>query len=431
MSTTEDELTGLHHRRSFLSLLRQQVGFSNERKTLLGLVVVDLDGFARLNAAHGYGFGDEALRHVAQHLQSVARQQDYVARIGDNRFALLLTRMMNQGHAELAVQQVFRHLEVPFRGPQGTVRLIATAGVALCPLHATHPEHLLRQAEKSLEMARGAGARWMFPPEVEQEQGFSEFWDLEIELDGAIERGELQLGYQPKLRTSDMQPVGAEALMVWPHRSRGVVSPEQFIPIAEKTGQIRPMTMWALNTAVRHAAAWKHPGPMSVAVNVPADMVVRDDLPDLVENALRLWGDPAVELVLEITERSLVSDPRQSFGILSRIRDLGVKVSIDDFGTGYSCLAYFKDIPADELKIDRSFVQGMVSDTASADIATLIIDLAHRFGLSVVAEGVEDIETFKLLRQRDCDVVQGHFFARAMRTDAFATWLQARSAVRA
>src|SRR5690606_3961502 len=122
---------------------------------------------------------------------------------------------------------------------------------------------------------------------------------------------------------------------------------------------------------------------------------------------------------------------RQSFGILSRIRDLGVKVSIDDFGTGYSCLAYFKDIPADELKIDRSFVQGMVSDTASADIATLIIDLAHRFGLSVVAEGVEDIETFKLLRQRDCDVVQGHFFARAMRTDAFATWLQARSAVRA
>lgn len=427
----QDPLTGLHSRQNFLALLRQHVVIANERQAMLALIVVDICGFARLNAAHGYEFGDAALKHVAQHLRAVVREQDYVGRIGDNRFALLLTQVMNQGHAELAVQKLFRHLEVPFEGAQGTVRLTANAGAAICPVHASHPEFLMRQAEKSLALARATGQNWLFPPEVDVDQGFSEFWDLEIELDGAIERGELQLGYQPKLRTSDMQPVGAEALMVWPHRSRGVVSPEQFIPIAEKTGQIRPMTMWALNTAVRHAAAWKHPGPMSVAVNVPADMVVRDDLPDLVENALRLWGDPAVELVLEITERSLVSDPRQSFGILSRIRDLGVKVSIDDFGTGYSCLAYFKDIPADELKIDRSFVQGMVSDTASADIATLIIDLAHRFGLSVVAEGVEDIETFKLLRQRDCDVVQGHFFARAMRTDAFATWLQARSAVRA
>jgi diguanylate cyclase (GGDEF)-like protein len=425
----DDELTGLHNRRSFLSLLRQQVGFSNERQSLLALVVVDLDGFARLNAAHGYEFGDQALKYVAQHLKSVARAQDYVGRIGDNRFALLLTRIMNQGHAELAVQQVFRHLEVPFRGAQGTVRLVATIGAALCPVHATHPEFLLRQAEKSLELARAAGGRWMFPPEGEQDaQGFSEFWDLEIELDGAIERGELQLSYQPKLRTSDMRPVGAEALMGWPHRARGMVSPEQFIPIAEKTGQIRPMTMWALNTALRHAAAWKHPQPLSVAVNVPPDMVSRDDLPDLVENALQLWGAPGVELVLEITERSLVADPKQSFGVLQRIRDLGVRISIDDFGTGYSCLAYFKDIPADELKIDRSFVRGMVTDTASADIASLIIDLAHRFGLSVVAEGVEDLETFKLLRLRDCDVVQGHFFARAMRADAFAGWLQERTA---
>ena len=425
----DDELTGLHNRRSFLSLLRQQVGFSNERQSLLALVVVDLDGFARLNAAHGYEFGDQALKYVAQHLKSIARSQDYVGRIGDNRFALLLTRIMNQGHAELAVQQVFRHLEVPFQGAQGTVRLVATVGAALCPSHASHPEYLLRQAEKSLEMARAAGARWLFPPEGEQEhQGFSEFWDLEIELDGAIERGELLLAYQPKLRTEDMTTVGAEALMAWPHRARGMVSPDQFIPIAEKTGQIRPMTMWALNTAMRHAAAWKHPLPLSVAVNVPADMVARDDLPDLVENALQLWGARDIELVLEITERSLVSDPKQSFEVLSRIRDLGVKISIDDFGTGYSCLAYFKDIPADELKIDRSFVRGMVTDTASADIATLIIDLAHRFGLSVVAEGVEDLETFRLLRQRNCDVVQGHFFARAMRAEAFASWLQGRTA---
>jgi diguanylate cyclase (GGDEF)-like protein len=424
MAAIEDELTGLHNRRSFLALLRQHVVFANDRQTLLALIVVDISGFARLNAAHGYEFGDQALKYVAQHLRGIAREQDYVGRIGDNRFALLLTRIMNQGHAELAVQQLFRHLEVPFEGTQGTVRLTANAGAAMCPQHASHPEFLLRQAEKSLELARAAGHRWLFPPEIDNGQRFSEFWDLEIELDGAIQRGDLLLSYQPKLRVEDMQPVGAEALMSWPHANRGVVSPEQFIPIAEKTGQIRAMTMWALNSAMRHAGTWKHRAPLTVAVNVPAELVGQDDLPDIVENTLQLWGTPGVQLMLEITERSMVADPRHSFGILSRIRDLGVKISIDDFGTGYSCLAYFKDIPADELKIDRSFVRGMLTDTASADIASLIIDLAHRFGLSVVAEGVEDAGTFELLRQRHCDVVQGHLFAKAMRLDTFTRWLR-------
>jgi diguanylate cyclase (GGDEF)-like protein len=424
MSTLDDDLTGLQSRRNFLATLRQQVNFSNELQAPLALLVVDIDGFAKLNAAHGYEFGDQALKYVAQHLRSIARAQDYVGRLGDNRFGILLTRIMNQGHAELAVQQVLRHLEVPFQGAKGTVRLNATIGVAVCPQHASHPEFLLRQAEKSLELARETGARWMTPPDAQQNEGFSEYWDLEIELDGAIQRGELLLNYQPKLRARDLRTVGAEALMSWPHRARGSVPPDLFIPIAESTGQIRPMTMWALNTALRHASTWRHPAPLSVAVNIPADMVARDDLPDMVENALRLWGTPGVELVLEITERSLVSDPKQSFRTLARIRELGVKVSIDDFGTGYSCLAYFKNIPADELKIDQSFVQGMATDTASADIATLIIQLAHRFGLTVVAEGVEDERTLALLRERECDVVQGHLFAKAMRLDAFSQWLQ-------
>jgi len=422
----QDPLTGLHSRQNFLALLRQHVVIANERQSMLALIVVDLTGFARLNAAHGYDFGDAALKHVAQHLRAVVRDQDYVGRIGDNRFALLLTQVMNQGHAELAVQKLFRHLEVPFEGPQGTVRLTASVGAAICPVHASHPEFLMRQAEKSLALARATGQNWLFPPDVDVDQGFSEFWDLEIELDGAIEHGELLLSYQPKLRTSDLATIGAEALMSWPHRTRGLVSPNQFIPIAEKTGQIRPMTMWALNTAMRHAATWKHQSPLSVAVNVPAELVSRQDLPDIVENALQLWGKSDVQLVLEITERSLVADPQHAFRILSRIRELGVKISIDDFGTGYSCLAYFKDIPADELKIDKSFVQSMLTDPASADIASLIIDLAHRFGLSVVAEGVENDETLALLRERHCDVVQGHLFARALRLDAFRDWLHHR-----
>lgn len=424
MTATEDELTGLYNRRSFLALLRRHIGLANERGTNLALLVADIDGFARLNATHGYEFGDRCLQHVAGQLREVIRAQDYAARIGDNRFALILPGVMNTGHAELAVQKLFRLLEVPFENEQGKVRMTATVGAAVCPTHATQAEFLLRKAEQSLELARTTGQRWLFPPESTDNRSFSEFWDLEIELDGAVQRGETFLVYQPKLRLPDLKPVGAEALMRWQHRTRGPVSPEHFIPIAEQTGQIRGMTIWALNSALRHAAEWTHPhGPFSIAVNVPAELVGQDDLPDLVENALKLWDGPDVQLILEITERSLVIDPRHSFRILSRIRDLGVKISIDDFGTGYSCLAYFKDIPADELKIDKSFIAGLLIDEACADITSLIIDLAHRFGLRVVAEGVEDEATLEALRQRHCDVVQGYLFAKPMLLDDFADWL--------
>ena len=298
----------------------------------------------------------------------------------------------------------------------------------MCPTHATQAEYLLRQAEVSLETARALGHTSLFAPDHEQDTGLSKLWDLEIELAGATERGELALHYQPKLRASDRMPVGAEALMRWHHRGRGTVPPDLFIPVAEQTGHIRTMTSWALNTALRQAAEWSL-GPMSVAVNVPATMLARHDLPDLVENALNLWGRDHVELVLEITERSLVGDPMHCFGILTRIRDMGVKISIDDFGTGYSCLAYFKDIPADELKIDRSFVSALLTEPASADITWLIIDLAHRFGLSVVAEGVEDEYTFQALAARGCDVVQGHLFAAAMPPDTFRRWIASALAV--
>jgi len=422
MTSIEDELTGVHNRRSFMSLLRRHIQLANDLRTNLGLMVIDIEGFARINATHGFDSGDRVLVHLAKLLREVARQQDYVARIGDNRFALILTQVMNKGHVELAVQKLFRLLDVPFEVGTTRLKLPVTIGAALCPMHASHAEYLVRQAEMSIEGARAIGQHSMFAPDNKQDTGLSEFWDLEIELIGAVERGEIALHYQPKLRAIDRQPIGAEALMRWNHRSRGLVSPDLFIPIAEQTGQIRTMTMWAMNTALRHARDWHH-GPLSVAVNVPADLVARRDLPDLVENALQLWGSENVQLVLEITERSLVADPKHSFTILSRIRDLGVKISIDDFGTGYSCLAYFKDIPADELKVDRSFVCGLLDDPACADITSLIIDLAHRFGLSVVAEGVEDEATFLALLQRGCDVVQGYYFAKGMPTDAFARWL--------
>ncbi|GAB3746893.1 putative bifunctional diguanylate cyclase/phosphodiesterase [Lysobacter olei] len=425
----EDELTGLHNRRSFLALLKRHVLMAVEREALLAVVVIDIDDFARINTTHGYEFGDAALRHVAGELRQLIRPQDYAARLGNDRFALILTRLMNKGHAELAVQKLFRQLEPTFTFAGNTVRLRATAGAAVCPSHASHADFLLRQAEKALAIARETGQPWLFPAgDGAPASGLSEWWDLEIEMQGAIERGEMFLRYQPKLATDTLRPVGAEALMRWQHRSRGLVPPDRFIPIAEQTGQIRPITVWALNSALRQAADWPiETTPLSVAVNVPAEMVAREDLPELVENALRLWGRPNTRLTLEITERSLIADPARSFRILSQVREQGVKVSIDDFGTGYSCLAYFKDIPADELKIDKSFVAGLLDDPACADIAALIIDLAHRFGLTVVAEGVEDEATLAALRARGCDTVQGHLFAEALPQDTFRAWLRDRA----
>jgi diguanylate cyclase (GGDEF)-like protein len=421
---SEDELTGLHDRRTFLLALRRQIGLANEKQSSLALLIVDVDGFAAINGAHGYEFGDKALKFLALQLRQVARTQDYVARIGDNRFALILPRIMNKGHAELAVQKIFRLLDLPFESGQARVKIAVTVGVAMCPMHATHAEFLLRLAERSLLTARAGGQHCQFPPEADKDDSLSEFWDIEIDLNGAVQRGEMHMHYQPKVRCTDLRPVGAEALMRWDSRSRGAVGPELFIPVAERTGQIKALTIWAMNTALRQASEWTHPfGDLSVAVNVPADLVVLHDLPDLVENALKLWGRDHIQLVLEITERSLVVAPEHSFRILSRIRDMGVKVSIDDFGTGYSCLAYFKNIPADELKIDKSFVSGLLGDVACAEITSVIIDLAHRFDLSVVAEGVEDEATLRVLQQRHCDVVQGYLFGKAMPCDAFQHWL--------
>jgi len=423
---SEDQLTGLHDRRTFLAALRRQIGYANDKQSSVALMVADVDGFAAINCTHGYDYGDKLLQHLALQLREVARTQDYVARIGDNRFAVVLPRIMNKGHAELAVQKLFRLLDMPFESGQARVKVSVTVGVALCPLHATHPEYLLRLAERAIMTARGKGLHCEFPPDDDKQDKLSEFWDIEIEIAGAIQRGEMVMRYQPKVRCGDLHPVGAEALMRWNTRSRGPLSPDVFIPIAERTGQIKALTIWAMNTALRQASEWKHPhGQLSVAVNVPAELVTQHDLPDLVENALKLWGRDNVQLALEITERSLVVAPEHTFKILTRIRNMGVKISIDDFGTGYSCLAYFKNIPADELKIDKSFVEGLLDDPACAEITSVIIDLAHRFGLSVVGEGIENQQTLEELQRLRCDVAQGYMLGKPMLFAEFQKWLRA------
>ena len=428
MIPAPDSLTGLANRQEFLASLAHQVHQSNETRAALALLVIDVDGFARINGAYGFAVGDRLLRHLTQQLKAVARPSDYLARIGDNRFALVLTRVLNQGHVELAIQKLFRLLEVAFQAETARVVLAVTVGAALCPTHASHPDFLLRRAEAAIERARAQGQRHAFAPTAVGDSDASELWDLEMQLSGAVERGEMVMHYQPQVRAADRRPVGAEALMRWNSPSLGMVAPDLFIPVAERTGQIKKLTVWALNTALRQASLWPVvDAPINVSVNLPGMLATQPDLPELVEDALRLWGCPHVQLVLEITESSLM-DSERAFAALARIRALGVKISIDDFGTGYSCLAYFRNLPADELKVDQSFVSSLLTDAGSAAITQLIVELAHQFGLSVAAEGVEDQATLDALAKLGCDTAQGFLLGKAMPTLEFQSWLLAAAA---
>jgi len=419
-----DALTGLHDRRGFLERLREQIELASEANAPLALVVLDLDRFTQVNAHSGYAFGDQVLRHVASQVQGMARAHDIAARIGDNRFALILPRLLNRGHAELAVQKLFRLLDVPFESGDARVKVSATVGAAINVPHAPSAEVLLGKAEIALATARSEDRRFRFAPEKPEERTVSDRWDLEDDLGLAVERGEMTMHYQPQVRIADGRIAGVEALMRWNNPARGKVPPDLFIPIAERSGHIGKLTIWALNTVLRQTTRWDHGhGPLSVAVNLPSDMVAQPGLPELVLNAMHLFGSDTVRLMLEITERSLMEGER-ALEQLGKIRDLGVRISIDDFGTGYSCLAYFRNIPADELKIDKSFVAKLLSDPKSADITNLIVDLAHRFQLDVVGEGVEDLETLRILGAGGCDIAQGYLFARPMPADECEAWLR-------
>ncbi len=424
MNRNPDSATGLPDRASFLMQLHGEVTRCNEHREALALLVVDINGFAQINVGHGYAIGDAVLRHVARQLSQVARGHDIAARIGDNRFALLLNGILNHGHVALAVQKLQRLLQVPF--VQDDIRIVVgvTVGAAICPEHASQSEHLLRKAETALAAARRQHERYCMAAAVSGEFDLSRQWQLEMALNDALERDEMELCYQPQVRLSDGAIVGAEALMRWHSRDHGTVLPDVFIPLAERSGQFRKITIWALNTALRQARDWGDgQASFAVSVNVPSQMATRRDLPELVENALSLWGSERIRLVLEITERSLM-DQTHTRDILQRTRRLGAEISIDDFGAGYSCLAYFKNIPADELKIDQSFVRDMANDTASAEITNVIIDLAHRFKLRVVAEGIESPQALEQLKARQCDIGQGFLFGKAMAPDVFRDWLR-------
>ncbi|MES9858926.1 MAG: bifunctional diguanylate cyclase/phosphodiesterase [Sedimenticola sp.] len=410
-------------RQRFFEQLNREVRRSNEFSSPIALLVVNIQRFSRINSLHGYAAGDQVLTAVANILANVARQQDSVSRIGDDQFALLLSGISNPEHARLAAFKVERLLELPLQIGTDQIHCSVRTGVAVCPLNASDAEGLLKVAEEALLVAKLSGQSIGMARE-ETHNIISETWDIEIELADAVESHQMEVFFQPKVSLQSGKPVGAEALIRWNSPSRGLVGPDLFIPVAESLGILKPLTQWMLNSALRLSGDWTDKwGQLEVSINIPAGLLIQPDFIDIVKSVEGLWQPHNITLCLEVLEKSFISDVESCFEALKRLREMGVKIAIDDFGTGYSSLSYFRDIPADELKIDQSFVFGLLNDQANAHIVSLIIDLAHRFDLTVVAEGVENQETLDAIKALGCDVVQGYLYSKPIPAARFNQWL--------
>jgi diguanylate cyclase len=417
-----DGLTDLPNRTLLHDRLSQAILSARRGNTPLTLLLIDLDRFKEINDTFGHHYGDLLLQQIGPRLRRVLRDSDTVARLGGDEFGIVLPT--TNAEAALAVaQQLLRRLEAPFEVDGQTVEIGASIGIASYPTDGNDAATLLRLADVAMYVAkRGEHGIVVYAPEHDHYS--AERLALGGELRGAIERNQLLLHFQPKLDLRDGTLVGVEALVRWQHPLRGFLPPSEFIPLAEQTGLIHPLTRWVLDAALRQHQAWLAMGlEVPVAVNLSRRTLHDPQLPEMVAQLLARWDVPPAALVLEITESSLMADPQRAFEHLTQLRTLGVRISIDDFGTGFSSLASLKALPLDELKIDQSFVQAMATDASARAIVRAIIDLADALNLRVVAEGVEDRATWDVLAGLGCEVAQGYFLSRPVAAAELEAWI--------
>ena len=388
-----------------------------------GLLLIDLDRFKDVNSALGHRLGDLLLRQVGQRLRGALRASDTVARLSADEFAALLPGADLSG-ATLAAVKLLDAIQQPMLLEGHNVELSAGIGIALFPEHGEDADSLLRHADVAMETAKRDGDGYMLYSAAQDREDIPGRLTLVGELRRAIEQRELVLYYQPKIDVRRGRISGVEALVRWRHPERGLVPPDQFIPLAEQTGLIKSLSRWVLDEALRQCHIWDEAG-LTLAVNVNLSMWNLHDprLPEIVAELLAAWQVPAERLWLEITESAVMANPARAMQVLERLRALGVRIAIDDFGTGYSSLGHLKRLPVDELKVDKSFVMDMAADSSDAAIVRSTIDLAHNLGLEVVAEGVEDRTTMDLLTSLHCDGAQGYYLSRPLPAEDLTRWL--------
>nr|MDP8944014.1 EAL domain-containing protein [Actinomycetota bacterium] len=421
-----DALTGLPNRSLFRDRVAQ-AALAAERDGSPGAVaLIELVGLREVNTALGHDQGDLLLKQLEPHLRAALRESDTVARLGGDEFALLLPDAGDAARVEVVARKVLRSLERPLPLHGLGIEVGATLGIACYPEHGRGVDALLEHAEVARHRAREAGERFaVYAPGLDDREPSR--LELVSQLRRAIDRGELALVYQPKVEVATGAVRGVEVLVRWPHPERGMMPPAEFVPLAEHTGLIRPMTSFVLAEALRQCREWSRAGlEIGVAVNLPARGLADRDLPDEIAALLAAHELPPRRLTLEITESMLMSEPARAVAVLDRLNAMGVALSIDDFGTGYSSLTQLKRLPVAELKIDRSFVMGMSVDRDDAAIVRSTIDLGHNLGLEVVAEGVETEEIGRELAALGPDLVQGFALSRPVPGDDLPRWVAAQ-----
>ena len=407
-----------------LEAIRARLAAREAKLYGIAVLVVYVHQLERLFASAGHVNAGRMLDELRNRLSQVSKPGDYFARLGDRKFVYVLSNLRNEGHALLAANKILRTGAEPIAagGQHANVRL--SIGIAMYPGHGRHPEDLMQCAEIALLEAWKTSQ----PSVVYTARKADELvagWDLETQLANALEHGDLVMNYQPKLSLPKLEIAGVEALMRWNRPESGNVPPEIFIDVAEMTGQIDPLTRFAFHRALRQLGEWpKSLGSIGVAVNVTPSIACNPELVDVIKNAAGLWSVDYKRLTVEVTENALMVDRERSHRVLTELRELGARISIDDFGTGYSSLSYLKQIPADEIKIDKSFVMNMLNDEADRKIVEQIIALGRSFGLEVVAEGVENAEVAARLTEMGCDYAQGFHYARPLPPQEFPAWSQ-------
>ncbi len=415
-----DTLTGLPNRILLADRISQAMAETTEQGGFFSLMFIDLDGFKPVNDAFGHHLGDRLLREVALRLRERLRSQDTLARIGGDEFVLLVRLSEPDDAPQVAARQVSL-LSKPFRVDEHDLQISASVGIALFPGNGLTAEELLMNADAAMYHAKGAGKNGYSFFDVSMNTNARKQLQLLQDLRQALEHKQFRLHYQPKFDASTGKPVGAEALLRWEHPQQGLLLPEFFIELAEKTGLIIPIGEWVLNEACRQMRLWFDEGytHWRIAVNLSALQFCYAGLVDSVVWALERHQLPANSLTLEITETTAMSDADASMTVLQRLSQMGVDLSIDDFGTGYSSLMYLKRLPANELKIDRGFVRDLEHDSDDAAIVSAIVALGQALGLRIVAEGVETDMQQSFLTTLGCDALQGFLLGEPRAAEQF------------
>jgi len=419
-----DVLTDLPNRVLLLDRLEQAILASARQETSLALMIMDLDRFKDVNDTFGHHIGDHILMQVGPRLRNQIRTSDTVSRLGGDEFAILLPSCADVAAAITTGKKLIRALEAPFVVEDHAFDIGASLGIVLFPDHGSDTATLMRRADVAMYIAKQANSGFAVYS-AEQDRNSPTRLALMSELRNGIDRGQLTVHYQPKVDLERGTFSQLEALVRWQHPVNGLMPPDEFISLAERTGLISPLTSWVLNEALSQCRSWRDEAlPLGVAVNLSGRSLQDPSLIELVGEALHRWRIPPSSLMLELTESSIMSDPDHVMKVLEQLRGLSVRLSIDDFGTGYSSLSHLRLLPVDEIKIDKSFVLEMLRNPSDEAIVRSTIQLCQNLGRKVVAEGVENAETYSRLHGLGCDLAQGFYIAPPMPPAALRPWME-------